>query len=121
MNDSQQPTASGEKIEHATILWFRQRLPSLATVREFIVLFAVTGFLLLYGLVPVFAELARQLPAFRSPATQGAALKVLGDAMEAIMAAVYLDGGLEAARTLFTTAWAEELARTDNASERDDV
>jgi 4-amino-4-deoxy-L-arabinose transferase-like glycosyltransferase len=54
MNDSQQPTASGEKIEHATILWFRQRLPSLATAREFIVLFAVTGFLLLYGLVPVF-------------------------------------------------------------------
>jgi 4-amino-4-deoxy-L-arabinose transferase-like glycosyltransferase len=54
MNDSQQPTASGERIEHAAILWLRQRLPSLATVREFIVLFAVTGFLLLYGLVPVF-------------------------------------------------------------------
>jgi 4-amino-4-deoxy-L-arabinose transferase-like glycosyltransferase len=54
MNDSQQPTASGERIEHAAILWLRQRLPSLATVREFIVLFAVTAFLLLYGLVPVF-------------------------------------------------------------------
>ena len=54
MNDSQQPTASGERIEPAAILWFRQRLPSLATAREFIVLFAVTGFLLLYGLVPVF-------------------------------------------------------------------
>src|SRR5882757_6989014 len=54
MNDSQQPTASGEGIEHAAILWLRQRLPNLATVREFIVLFAVTGFLLLYGLVPVF-------------------------------------------------------------------
>jgi ribonuclease-3 len=44
---------------------------------------------------------------------------ILGDAMEAIMAAVYLDGGLEAARILFTKAWAEELARTDNASERE--
>src|SRR4030081_332246 len=57
MNDSQQPTASGERIEridHAAILWLRQRLPSPATVREFVVLFAVTGFLLLYGLVPVF-------------------------------------------------------------------
>src|SRR5260370_9257604 len=54
MNDSQQPTASSEKIEHAAILWLRQRLPSLATAREFIVLFAVTAFLLLYGLVPVF-------------------------------------------------------------------
>src|SRR6202035_3392678 len=54
MNDSQQPTASGERIDHPAILWLRQRLPSLDTVREFVVLFAVTGFLLLYGLVPVF-------------------------------------------------------------------
>ena len=54
MNDSQQPTASDERIDHPTILWLRQRLPSPATVREFIVLFAVTGFLLLYGLVPIF-------------------------------------------------------------------
>src|SRR5258708_26254100 len=57
MNDSQQTAASGERIEridHEAILWLRQRLPSLDTAREFIVLFAVTGFLLLYGLVPVF-------------------------------------------------------------------
>src|SRR6267154_338646 len=54
MNDRQQPTASGERIEHAAILWLRQRLPSTESVREFVVLFAVTGFLLLYGLVPVF-------------------------------------------------------------------
>jgi 4-amino-4-deoxy-L-arabinose transferase-like glycosyltransferase len=54
MNHSQQPTASGERIEHPAILWLRQRLPSLATVREFVVLFAVTGFLLLFGLVPIF-------------------------------------------------------------------
>ena len=31
--------------------------------------------------------------------------RILGDAMEAIVAAVYLDGGLEAARRLFQTAW----------------
>ncbi len=55
MNDSQQPTASGERIEHAATAWLRHRLPSLETVREFVVLFAVTGFLLLYGLVPIFA------------------------------------------------------------------
>ena len=54
MNDSQQPTASGERIDPPAILWLRQRLPSLATVREFVVLFAVTGFLLLFGLVPIF-------------------------------------------------------------------
>src|SRR6266702_3975820 len=57
MNDSQQPTASGERIEridHAATVWLRQRLPGLDSVREFIVLFAVTGFLLLYGLIPIF-------------------------------------------------------------------
>ncbi len=36
---------------------------------------------------------------------------VIADAMEAILAAVYLDGGLEAARKVFDRAWAEELAR----------
>lgn len=35
---------------------------------------------------------------------------VLGDAMEAVLAAVYLDGGLDAARSAFERAWAEELA-----------
>jgi 4-amino-4-deoxy-L-arabinose transferase-like glycosyltransferase len=54
MNDSQQPTASGARNDHAAVLWLRQRLPTAVTVREFVVLFAVTIFLLLYGLVPVF-------------------------------------------------------------------
>ena len=44
---------------------------------------------------------------------------ILGDAMEAIVAAVYLDGGLESARTLFAFAWAEELARPDEGTERE--
>ena len=35
---------------------------------------------------------------------------VLGDAMEAVLAAVYLDGGLDAARAVFERAWAAELA-----------
>ena len=35
---------------------------------------------------------------------------VIADAVEAILAAVYLDGGLEAARGVFDRAWAEELA-----------
>lgn len=35
---------------------------------------------------------------------------VLGDAMEAILAAVWLDGGIEAAQTVFGRAWAAELA-----------
>ena len=36
--------------------------------------------------------------------------RILGDAMEAVMAAVYLDGGLEAARGVFDSAWSEALA-----------
>jgi ribonuclease-3 len=35
---------------------------------------------------------------------------VIADAVEAILAAVYLDGGLEAARTVFDKAWASEFA-----------
>ncbi len=54
MNDSQQPTVSRVRNERAAIIWLRQQLPTPATVREFLILFAVTTFLLLYGLVPVF-------------------------------------------------------------------
>ena len=36
--------------------------------------------------------------------------RILGDAMEAVMAAVYLDGGLPAARALFYLAWKDALA-----------
>ncbi|QTC92499.1 ribonuclease III [Brevundimonas goettingensis] len=36
---------------------------------------------------------------------------VIADAVEAVLAAVYLDGGLDAARKVFERAWAEELAR----------
>lgn len=35
--------------------------------------------------------------------------RILGDAMEALIAAVYLDGGLEAARGAFHLAWREAL------------
>jgi ribonuclease III len=35
--------------------------------------------------------------------------RILGDAMEAVMAAVYLDGGLAAARAVFAAAWREAL------------
>lgn len=34
---------------------------------------------------------------------------VLGDAMEAVLAAVWLDGGIDAARAVFERAWADEL------------
>ncbi|QQQ18939.1 ribonuclease III [Brevundimonas vitis] len=41
---------------------------------------------------------------------------VLGDAMEAILAAVYLDGGYQAVRTVFDRAWADELAAPPSRS-----
>jgi len=37
---------------------------------------------------------------------------VIADAVEAVLAAVYLDGGLDAARLAFDRLWAEELVRT---------
>ncbi|HEY1426945.1 MAG TPA: ribonuclease III [Caulobacteraceae bacterium] len=36
--------------------------------------------------------------------------RILGDAMEALMAAVYLDGGLAAARAVFAEAWTDAIA-----------
>jgi ribonuclease-3 len=44
---------------------------------------------------------------------------VLGDACEALMAALYIDGGLEAARAFFLTFWAEEFARLDEPEAKD--
>lgn len=38
---------------------------------------------------------------------------ILGDACEALLGAVYLDGGMEAARALFAREWAEEFAALD--------
>jgi ribonuclease-3 len=38
---------------------------------------------------------------------------ILGDACEALLGAVYLDGGMEAARGLFAREWAEEVAALD--------
>lgn len=37
---------------------------------------------------------------------------LIADAIEAVLAAVFIDGGLEAARGVFERAWAEELGRT---------
>ena len=38
---------------------------------------------------------------------------VLGDACEALIAALYIDGGLETARRFFETFWADEFAQMD--------
>jgi 4-amino-4-deoxy-L-arabinose transferase-like glycosyltransferase len=54
MNDIQQPAASGAGNDRVALIWLRQRLPTSVTVREFVILFAVTSFLLLYGLIPIF-------------------------------------------------------------------
>jgi ribonuclease-3 len=44
---------------------------------------------------------------------------VLGDACEALIAAIYLDGGLEAARGYFLTFWDDEFARLDEPEVKD--
>ena len=44
---------------------------------------------------------------------------VLGDACEALMAALYIDGGLDAARTFFNEAWQEEFDTPSNTRAHD--
>jgi ribonuclease III len=69
------------------------------------------------------AEVARRagLHAYISVGAQEAAqgvhmtMTVLGDAMEAVIAAVYLESGLEAARSMILSLWATNLAGTDCA------
>ncbi|WP_433969019.1 ArnT family glycosyltransferase [Tunturiibacter gelidiferens] len=56
MNDIQHPAVSGARNGSATMMRLQHylKLPSITTIREFLILFVVTAFLLLYGLVPVF-------------------------------------------------------------------
>jgi ribonuclease-3 len=44
---------------------------------------------------------------------------VLGDACEALIAALYIDGGLECARAFFLKFWEEEFARLDEPRSKD--
>ena len=44
---------------------------------------------------------------------------ILGDACEAVMAAIYQDGGLSAARGVFLDLWSDEFASIDLAQPRD--
>jgi ribonuclease-3 len=44
---------------------------------------------------------------------------ILGDACEAVMAAVYQDGGMGAAREVFLNLWSEEFAEIDAVQPRD--
>src|SRR5690606_625911 len=44
---------------------------------------------------------------------------ILGDAVEALMAALYIDAGLDKARAFFMDAWTDEFERVDQARPRD--
>lgn len=57
-------------------------------------------------------ELGQVLLMGRSEMQSGGRRKtaILGDAMEAVIAAVYLDGGYDAARTMILALWAEKLS-----------
>jgi ribonuclease-3 len=44
---------------------------------------------------------------------------VLGDACEALIAGLYIDGGLECARAFFLKFWSDEFARLDEPREKD--
>src|SRR6185312_4950661 len=55
MKDLEQPAASGARNGHGAIAWLRDIWKGFAaeSPQEFLVLCVVTGFLLLYGLVPL--------------------------------------------------------------------
>ena len=44
---------------------------------------------------------------------------ILGDACESILGAIYLDGGLEAAKTFFDSFWADEIKRVMEKAAKD--
>jgi len=46
-------------------------------------------------------------------------ISILGDACEALIAAIYLDGGYEAANVFYETFWKEELANLDQSGGKD--
>ena len=94
MNNIQQTAGPGAKPYSALQTWFRQvtRLPDAITIRECIILCAVSGFLLLYGLVPVFggdqlglvgadepryAQVAREMLSAHSEACHAADAKIV--------------------------------------------
>jgi ribonuclease-3 len=62
--------------------------------------------------------LGRHLTLSESEAESGGRDKdtILADAMEAVLGAVFLDGGFEPARTLVRTLWADQLAEVSTAS-----
>jgi ribonuclease-3 len=68
------------------------------------------------------AEVAERMhlaPALRTKGGGRIRPSVLGDAVEAVMAAVYLDGGIEAARKVFLDLWAESFAALGDETPRD--
>lgn len=62
-------------------------------------------------------ELGAHLRMARAEAMSGGRKKaaLLADAMEAVIAAVYLDGGLEAARSVFLALWEQALEAQEDA------
>lgn len=46
-------------------------------------------------------------------------VSILGDACEALLAAVYLDGGFDAAKSFYETHWAAEIEAATNGSMKD--
>lgn len=73
------------------------------------------------------ARVARRLELGAALRMSGSATKMgvrdndgaLGDAVEALMAAIYIDGGLETARSFFLEAWSEEFARLEEPRAKD--
>jgi ribonuclease-3 len=68
------------------------------------------------GRVAVSLDLGSHLKLGRGEERTGGRAKpsILGDCLEAILGAVFRDGGLDAARGLVTRAWADEVSQIDD-------
>src|ERR1700756_2482383 len=126
MTDQQQSAAIGERTDHALGSWLRQRLPA-ATIREFVILSAVTTFLLLYGLVPVFggdqlglvgadepryAQIAREMLTAHSEACHAVNAKMVPRSLrpEDIRASFHCIAGGTVTPILYGQPWLEKPA-----------
>jgi len=129
MNKMQQTAGSGAGTSSALQTWFRQitKLPNAITIRECVILCAVSGFLLLYGLVPFFggdqlglvgadepryAQVAREMLAVHNEACHAADAKIVPRSLsvEAIRNSYHCLVGGTITPVLYGKPWLEKPA-----------
>lgn len=125
MNETQRSSAPGIRKQRSPLVWLR--LPALAATREFVVLIAVSLFLLMYGLVPIFggdqlglvgadepryAQIAREMLTAHSEACHEVHAKVIPRSLrlEDLRASYHCLAGGTVTPILYGQPWLEKPA-----------